>query len=160
MSVIATVNDAIGGVDVVIPESAEGIQTGWKAGETVHLEGKAAYDFIHYRDVKQAQSAEARLERQKQYLKSFVAQAKSAIRQNMMLPLQLYTEITPYMVTNVTADEAVYLAGEALSYRFGEDSIYSMEGTVEMGERFEEFYPDETALYEMVLEVFYEQSAQ
>ena len=64
------------------------------------------------------------------------------------------------MVTNVTADEAVYLAGEALSYQFSEDSIYSMEGTVEMGEQFEEFYPDETALYEMVLDVFYEESAQ
>lgn len=160
MSVISTVNDAIGGVDVVIPESAVGIQKGGQAGETVRLEGKAAYDFIHYRDVKQAQSAKARLERQKQYLKNFVAQAKSAMKQNMMLPLQLYAEITPYMVTNVTADGAVYLAGEALSYQFGEDSIYSMEGTVEMGEQFEEFYPDETALYEMALDVFYEQSAQ
>ena len=63
------------------------------------------------------------------------------------------------MVTDVTADEAVYMAGQALSYSFGDDDFYSMTGTVKMGEKFEEFYPDETALYELVLDVFYEEAA-
>jgi hypothetical protein len=31
-----------------------------------------------------------------------------------------------------------------------------MEGETVMGEEFEEFYPDEDALYEMILDVFYE----
>ena len=96
---------------------------------------------------------------QKQYLKKFILQAKKAMKQDMTLPLQLYTQITPYMVTDVTADEAVYLAGQALSYSFGDDDFYSMTGTVKMGEKFEEFYPDETALYELVLDVFYEEAA-
>lgn len=157
MSVISTINDAVGGVDVVIPESAAGLRKGWNVGEKVHLEGKAANTFIHYRDTKQAQSAEARLERQKQYLKNFIGQAKSAMKQDMSLPLKLYTQITPYMVTDITADEAVYLAGQALSYSFDERDIYAMEGQVEMGEMFEEFYPDDTALYELILEVFYEE---
>lgn len=81
------------------------------------------------------------------------------MKQDMTLPLQLYTQITPYMVTDVTADEAVYLAGQALSYNFGDDDFYFMTGTVKMGEKFEEFYPDETALYELVLDVFYEEAA-
>ena len=91
--------------------------------------------------------------------KKFILQAKEAMKQDMTLPLQLYTQITPYMVTDVTADEAVYLAGQALSYSFGDDDFYSMTGTVKMGEKFEEFYPDETALYELVLDVFYEEAA-
>lgn len=157
MSVVSTINDAVGGVDVVIPESAAGLKKGWEAGTQVHLEGESAYTFIHYRDTKQAQSAEARLERQKLYLKNFIGQAKSAMKQDMTLPLKLYTQITPYMVTDITADEAVYLAGQALSYSFEERDIYSMEGRVEMGETFEEFYPDETALYELILQVFYEE---
>ena len=159
MSVVSKLNDAVGGVDVVIPESANGLEKGWTTGAEVHLEGDAAYRFIHYRDTAQEQSAEARLERQKQYLKKFILQAKEAMKQDMTLPLQLYTQITPYMVTDVTADEAVYLAGQALSYSFGDDNFYSMTGTVKMGEKFEEFYPDETALYELVLDVFYEEAA-
>ena len=159
MSVVSKLNDAVGGVDVVIPESANGLEKGWTTGAEVHLEGDAAYQFIHYRDTAQEQSAEARLERQKQYLKKFILQAKKAMKQDMTLPLQLYTQITPYMVTDVTADEAVYLAGQALSYNFGDDDFYFMTGTVKMGEKFEEFYPDETALYELVLDVFYEEAA-
>lgn len=157
MSAVADINDAVGGVDVVIPESAVGLEKGWTAGETVHLEGEEAHKFIRHRDTKKAQSAEERLEREKQYLTQFIAQAKKAMKQDMTLPLTLYTAITPYMVTNVTADEAVYLAGEALSYSFGAENLHSMTGTVEMGEKFEEFYPDETALYELVLDVFYEE---
>lgn len=72
--------------------------------------------------------------------------------------MQLYTQITPYMVTDVTADEAVYLAGQALSYSFGDDD-FSHDGNGQKGEKFEEFYPDETALYELVLDVFYEEAA-
>ena len=32
-----------------------------------------------------------------------------------------------------------------------------MQGEVKMGEVFEEFYADETALYELILQVFYEE---
>ncbi len=160
MSVMAKLNDAVGGVDVIIPESASGLEPGWNTGDAVHLTGDAAYQFIHYRDTSKEQSAEERLERQKQYLKNFIAQAKTAMKKDMTLPLQLYTQITPYMVTDVTADEAVYLAGEALSYSFGDEDLYSMTGEVRMGEEFEEFYPDETALYEMILDIFYEKKAE
>lgn len=157
MSVISDINDAVGGVDVTIPASLAGKEDGWTEGEQVHLMGEAAYTFIHYRDTSVARSAEERLERQKQYLNAFVAQAKEAMRADMTLPLKLYTQVTPYMVTDITADEAVYLAGQALSYSFSQEDIYGMEGHVEMGETFEEFYHDDTALYELILEVFYEE---
>ena len=157
MSVISTINDAVGGVDVTIPASLAGKRDGWTEGEQVHLMGDAAYTFIHDRDTSVARSAEERLERQKQYLNAFVAQAKEAMRADMTLPLKLYTQVTPYMVTDITADEAVYLAGQALSYSFSPENIYGMEGHVEMGETFEEFYQDDTALYELILEVFYEE---
>ena len=41
------------------------------------------------------------------------------------------------------------------SYRLGE--IHTLEGETVMGEQFEEFYPDEEALYRLILEVFYEE---
>lgn len=166
MEVVKLVNDAVGGVDVVIPESAAdadmGIgeyrhKTGWKTGEQVHLMGDDAYTFIRYRDETQARSAQDRLARQKQYLNAFIAQAKTAVKKDLTLPVKLYSEILPYMVTDISAQEAVHLATEALSCSFGENSIYSLAGEVKMGETFEEFYCDETALYELILQVFYEE---
>ena len=168
MSVIAAINDAVGGVEVTIPESVakggmkiNGTRYGgeWKTGDRVHLEGEEAYVYIKYRDTKEAQSAEARLSRQKEYLQGFIGQAKAAMKQDMTLPLKLYTQVSPYMVTDISADEAVYLAGQALSYSFDQNDIYTMEGNVEMGEMFEEFYQDDTALYELILQVFYEEAA-
>lgn len=166
MEVINILNDAIGGVTVTIPESAAGAdmeidnqryKTGWQTGETVHLMGNDAYTFVRYRDVEQAESADARLERQKQYLQAFALQAKTAIKADLTLPVRLYGEIAPYMVTDISAREAVYLTGEAIDYKFSEEDIYSMQGEVKMGEIFEEFYQDDTALYELILKVFYEE---
>ncbi|HCD25005.1 MAG TPA: transcriptional regulator, partial [Lachnospiraceae bacterium] len=37
MSVVSKLNDAVGGVDVVIPESANGLEKGWTTGAEVHL---------------------------------------------------------------------------------------------------------------------------
>lgn len=147
MDVIIPLNDAVGGVDVVIGEG----------DEKVHLEGQEAYSFVRNRDMYAPHSAEQRLKRQKQYLEAFARQAKKAVAQDLTLPAKLYTEILPYMVTDISASEAVYLATQAVSYTFGQDNLYSLEGEIRMGEQFEEFYPDETALYELILQVFYEE---
>ena len=132
MDVIIPLNDAVGGVDVVIGEG----------DEKVHLEGQEAYSFVRNRDMYAPHSAEQRLERQKQYLEAFALQAKKAVVQDLTLPAKLYTEILPYMVTDISASEAVYLATQAVSYTFGQDNLYSLEGEIRMGEQFEEFYLD------------------
>lgn len=147
MDVIIPLNEAVGGVDVVIGEG----------DEKVHLEGQEAYSFVRNRDMYAPHSAEQRLERQKQYLEAFALQAKKAVAQDLTLPAKLYSEILPYMVTDISASEAVYLATQAVSYTFGQDDLYSLQGEIRMGEQFEEFYPDETALYELILQVFYEE---
>ena len=147
MDVIIPLNEAVGGVDVVIGEG----------DEKVHLEGQEAYSFVRNRDMYAPHSAEQRLERQKQYLEAFALQAKKAVAQDLTLPAKLYAEILPYMVTDISASEAVYLATQAVSYTFGQEDLYSLQGEIRMGEQFEEFYPDETALYELILQVFYEE---
>ena len=166
MEGIAAINDAVGGVDVVIPESAVNAKTvfhgkaysaNWKAGDCVHLDGQDAYLFLRYRDTGTAESAGQRLARQKQYLQAFIGQAKKAVHEDLTIPLKLYSQIKPYMMTDISEGEAVYLAGEALNCSFSQDDVYSLQGEVEMGEVFEEFYPDETALYELILKVFYKE---
>ena len=105
MDAIIPINDAVGGVDVVIGEGDENIEitsgnkrlyrAGWKAGETVHLEGVEAYSFVRNRDMYAPHSAEQRLERQKRYLEAFAAQAKKAVAQDLTLPAKLYGRFCP-----------------------------------------------------------------
>ena len=70
--------------------------------------------------------------------------------------LDLYNAVSPQMVTDISLDEAAYLASLLPGYRFDEKDFYLMEGETVMGEEFEEFYPDEDALYKLILDVFYE----
>lgn len=160
MSAIATINDAVGGVDVTVLEDLTQIDKSLVKGEQVHLMGESAFWYLKYRDTNIFGSADLRLARQKQYLDSFLDAAKNAAKRDISVVLDLYQAVMPQMVTDISLDEVAYLAPILLDYRFGSNSFRSMEGETVMGEQFEEFYPDETALYEMILEVFYEKIEQ
>ena len=157
MSAIPTINDAVGGVDVTVLEDLT-IKDGMLVeGADVHLMGKTAFWYVKYRDTNTFGSADMRLERQKQYLTGFMDAAKRAAKENISVAAELYQAIMPMMVTDISLEEAAYLAPVILDYRFGgEDGFYMLEGETVMGEVFEEFYADEEALYEMILDIFYE----
>jgi anionic cell wall polymer biosynthesis LytR-Cps2A-Psr (LCP) family protein len=153
MGAISLINDAIGGVELTALEDVP--QSKIKEGETLTLMGKDAYCYVHNRDTKSFGSADRRLDRQKQYMTAYIAKAKSRIKDDITLPITLYNTIKKYTVTDISVDEISYLATQAAGYSFSVDNFYSLEGETVMGEKFEEFYIDETALYELILKVFY-----
>lgn len=151
---ITVLNDAIGGVDVVCPEDLTFDMPYWTEGAALHLEGYYAVHYVRLRDVTVFESARSRQVRQKQYVNAFVDKALSEIKKDITLPVTMYRQALKYMNTDLTPDQMAYLGSKALSYELGE--IYSMEGETVMGELFEEFYPDEEKLKELILQVFYE----
>lgn len=157
MSAIAAINDAVGGVDVTLKEDLTKINREFWEGNTVHLFGEDAFWYVKYRDVDQFGSADSRLVRQKQYLNAFIGKAKEAVGKDISIVTEMYQAVMSQMCTDISLDEAVYLASELVDYHFDEQSLYTLEGETVMGELFEEFYPDEDRLYEMILEVFYEE---
>lgn len=160
MGAVAKLNDALGGIEVTLTEDLTKVNSKWKEGETVLLKGKNAYTFVRWRDTGAFESNRARLNRQKQYLSAFVQKAKKAVQEDITIPLTLYEEFSKYIVTDVTPDETVYLAGKLLDYRFSNNAIYTLEGTTRMGEKYEEFYPDEEALKDLMIRVFYKEVEQ
>lgn len=156
MNAIATINDAVGGVEVTVLEDLTKKDKSLVKDTKVHLMGKSAFWYVQYRDTTAFGSADMRLARQKQYLNGFIDAAKKAAKENISVILELYQAVMPQMVTDISLDEVAYLAPLLADYRFGENSFYTMTGETVEGEQFEEFYADETALYEMILEVFYE----
>lgn len=155
MGAIPILNDAVGGVELEALEDV--INTKIRKGDMILLKGMDAYYYLHNRDTKSPESAGRRLERQKQYLTAYAAVALEAMKSDITLPVTLYNKLSKYLVTDISLDEISYLAVQAAGYHFDSDHMYSLEGEVVMGDRYEEFYIDETALYELILKVFYEE---
>ena len=49
-----------------------------------------------------------------------------------------------------------YLVSIAKDYSFDENYLYTLKGETKQGDVFEEFYVDETDLFELILKIFYE----
>jgi len=156
MSAISTINDAVGGVDVTVLEDLTDQDSRLIEGEQVHLIGDMAYTYVKYRDVNEYRSNDKRLLRQKQYLEAFINKARVKSREDSNTAVDIYTSITSYMTTDITADELTYLVPLINGYSFNDEDIITLEGTTTQGEKFEEFYVDEDALYQTIIDVFYE----
>ena len=159
MKAVPIINDAVGGVDVVALSDVKNMSQKRiiKEGDLVHLTGDMAYWYVRDRNMGEFASADKRLDRQKQYLKEFVSKAKKGVKEDIGLVGELYNDITPYMTTNVTLDELIYLAPEMVNYSFDSNSVYMIKGETVKGEEFEEFYPDENQLYDLIINIFYEE---
>lgn len=163
MDAIITLTDLIGGIELTsLEDVTSAIQDETlgdyvvNEGETVLLDGRKAYSYVRYRDVDAVGSADKRLARQQQFLGEWIKKTKSAVKADFTLVLELYNAVTEQMVTDISVDEVVYLAGLAADYKFSMDQFHSMQGETVQGEEFEEFYVDEDALYRLMIEIFYE----
>jgi LCP family protein required for cell wall assembly len=156
MSAIPTINDLVGGVDVTVLEDLTSFDKKLVEGETVHLEGDTAFKYVKCRDTNIFGSSDRRLERQRQYLNAFIKAARNASSENNNAAIQIFTEISDAMVTNISADEVSYLAPDMINYSFDPTDFMMIEGQTTRGEDFEEFYVNEDDLYKKIIEVFYE----
>ena len=156
MEAIPLINDGVGGVEVTCLQDLTRLDASLKEGETVRLMGKTAFWYVKYRDVTAFESNRDRLARQKQYLGAFADRAAEALKENSLLPVELYRKLTPYMITDLTVDGAAYLASEAIPC-MGDIRVHTLEGKTVKGALYEEFYPDEEALCDLILDVFYKE---
>ena len=160
MQSIATLNDAVGGVEVTILEDMTRFKKNWTKGPQVKLTGEDALLYIQRRDTSKAESNLGRVERQKQYLTAYVKQLKEKIKEDVTFPVTLLGKIQKYLVTSLSVQEITYLADTLLGYEFSMENIISIPGETRMGEKYEEFYVDEEALKQIVIDVFYDKVEQ
>ena len=160
MNSIASLNDAVGGVTVTVPEELAELKPKlFTAGETITLKGNRANEFVRARAVNSPDVASnnKRIARQKAYAVAFVNQLKQGMKEDMTLPVKLYQTAEKQMVTSLSLDQAVYLCTEYMNCSFDTDNIYTIDGAVTMGEKYAEFNVDDDALYQLILDVFYEE---
>ena len=148
-------NDEIGGVDIVMDADYTKFNPAFVEGETVHLTGNLLENFIRGRDKKDPEGAYTRMHRMKLYMMGFFEQAKIAVKKDMTLPIEMLSVLEKDIVTNVTADEAVYLVAEGITCHFLSEDMYTLPGENQLVDRYMEFRLDEAGVQQMILDLFY-----
>lgn len=159
-SMIAALNDEIGGVRVTIPE--EGMEARDEAmvkGKTMTLQGKQAEIFVRYRDIQKSQTAISRMDRQKLYMKEFLNTAKQKASKDNQLITRLVNNLEKNMITDMAKDQYMNMGLAVLnsSQSFGEEDFLMLPGKGVETELFDEYHPDMEAIKPMVLELFYKE---
>ncbi len=153
---IAALNDSVGGVTLT---SLETLRLSGKIvtkGEVVTLLGKDARDYVQYRDSKLLDSNNQRIKRQRQYLTEFSQKVLKMTKKNISVPVKLFKKVLPYSATNLEVSDVTYLTTRLLETNInGNFDFKIVKGKVVQGKKYAEFIVDETALYELILEVFY-----
>lgn len=157
LSAIASLNDAVGGVPVTVLEDMTQYDPVLKEGAQITLKGQQAVSYVRSRktegyDLKVDNNA-PRMERQKQYLDSFLNQAVIQTKKDLVLPLNLYRLVKEDMITSITPSEVMYYARMVKS-RGVDNSIVSIPGKARKGE-YTEVYVDDDSLYQIILDTFY-----
>ena len=155
---IPVLTDSVGGVTLTVAEDLTSVDPSLIPGSTVTLAGSQALTYVRWRNMRIVETNENRISRQKQYLYSFMGRTIECTRADLLLPFGLYANVKPYMTTNVSLSQLTYITSKVLEYGVdvNGDAIHSIPGKSVVGsENHVEFYPDQTALYEQVLDTFY-----
>ncbi len=153
MGAVPTINDAVGGVTVPRMRYENG-KIVYGTDETIY--GKDALQYVRYRG-NDFDAASYRLEKQKVYLKALGAKMLAQVKSNPASAVNLFQAVSPYMVTDISLSEITYLADNLGGYSL-DNKIYSLKGETTVGDQgFEEFHYDEGALYDLMMQVFYEE---
>ncbi len=142
-------------VEVVVPnDTLSDVNPEFEQGAKVLITEENAELFVRYRDTGIRQSAMDRGTRQKVFAKAFAEKAKEYATKDKEFVVNLYENMKPYMVTNIRNDVfAKLLQAENES----KDIFYDIPGKTVDGADFDEYHADDDALYELVLQLFYEE---
>ena len=157
-SSITSINDLVGGVTVTVPnDDLAAMYPELKKGAVVTLDDSNVKDFLQHRDTAADFSNEGRIERQQAYVTAYVDLLKDRLASE---PDQLWQEIgqmNDYLQTSITKNKYLSLARLLEKISFTDADYYRPTGKDSAGELHDEFYVDEDALQQLVIDLFYEE---
>lgn len=152
------INRLVGGVTVTVPnEDLEMLGTDFQEGRQVKLDDTTVETFLRWRDTNGTFSNEGRMERQRAYINAYVAQFQKVLQKDTEGIWKQVQKMDQYLQTSITKNQYLKMANLMTQITFGEDDYYRLEGENREGSLHDEFYPDEAALQELVLKLFYEE---
>ena len=154
MDAVAVLNDAVGGVTVTLEDDFSFLDPEMTAGKTVTLKGNEALAYVRARGEMEDSSNLARMKRQQTYLYALYGALQSKAGTDSEFLLETIVKISEHMVSDCTVEQLNDIAELTKNSEFL--GIENTPGEAMKGERFMEFYADDNALSELVIELFYE----
>ena len=156
MDGLPILTESVGGVTVTVPnDSLEAVAPEFQEGAQVTLDGDNTETFVRYRDTEVSQSALSRMERQQEYIRAYGEAAKQRFAADPGFITTMYSDLQPYMVTNMGTDEFASIMQSLSEGTASEGWTVPGEGTE--GKSYDEYHVDDDALYEKIIETFYEE---
>lgn len=150
---IAPLNDAVGGVTVNVVHDFSQVDATIPKG-VVTLKGDQARAFVQSRWYVGDELNLSRIERQKEYMNSFVSAFKETVKNSDTgFVVDTYNEVAPYLVSDLPISTLTSMVERYIDYSL--TGILSLEGENRLGEEIYEFYADEDKLEDLRLELFY-----
>lgn len=153
MDAVAVLNDSVGGVTVNVRDDFSAFDPSIKMGQMT-LHGRQALNFVQARGGVGDQLAISRVERQKEYMSGFVTSLKQKAEDSSTFVLKTYGEVSDYIVTDMSTNTITRLLDDYSDYEL--EASYTLQGENILNGEYYEYYPDEEALDELVLKLFYE----
>lgn len=152
---IAELNDALGGVPVALEDDFSVYDPEMTEGRMLTLTGKQAEYYLRYRYEIGDGSNASRLLRQRKYMESatqvFMAQLEGSASNCTLL----LDAVDPFIVTDMSRGRLINLGKQAECFSIM--PIIEIEGENVVGDSgMYEFYPDQSKLLDIVLDVFYD----
>lgn len=152
------INNLVGGVTLEVPnDDLTGLFPEMKKGATVRLDDSNITEYLHYRDTAADFSNEGRIQRQEAYVTAYVDQFRQQLETDPEDTWDRIEEMENYLQTSITRNKYIQLANLLDAVTFTGDDYYRLEGEDRKGDLHDEFYYDEEALHEKVIELFYEE---
>ncbi len=150
-SSISVLTDYVGGVTV------PGYDSDWNpTGKMVTIRGQKALDYIQKRSKTTIEGNNNRMQRQIDYLKAFADKAIERTKKDITTPVKLYNKLNKYSCNNIDVSRIAYLSTVFMDGG-AQLEFVSVPGTLVAGEKYAEMYVDQGKLFEIVLNVFYEE---
>lgn len=137
----------LGGLTVTLQEDCTDISPDYTKGSVVTMDARMTERFLRYRDVETSGSNLERIERQNWFVREMLS---SLLYSGSVSTRKLLNIVEPYLETDMDAETIEILSQLPLA-----DNPRMIPGEVVQGARHEEFYIDEEALKDLLLDAFY-----
>jgi len=152
MDAVPILNDWAGGVTVEVMDDFKDIDPTLVQGQTVELHGQHALNYVRTRRGLEDSTNYHRMERQRQYASAWMDKAAPLMSDTGAM-MDLIIQLSDLHYSDCTANEMMEIA-ETYAGKMPE-VFYELEGTNTVGEQFIEYYLNEDAVQQLVLDLFY-----
>lgn len=147
---IDSIVNSIGNVSMYMEEDYTYIDEVFVQGTTVSMSGTQVESFVRYRETEESGGDEERSLRQEIFIQAFLEQLNEKVGGSTSRMLSVWEDISPYCHT----DLYTHIIEMLMTYEVAQE-IYEVPGETTLNGSYDEYYVDETALQEVLIQLLY-----